>query len=121
MDIVDENAGLTYRLRSATDGADGSLVRVDVDASAGKGAQTLAATGVAGVTVTMVALGWLFGATTMVLGGLGLGALGVALIVRNLAKLSRSINVAQAVASQALMEAEDQAERGGPPRALPPS
>ncbi len=114
-DLVDTDAGLTYKIRSTSDGAGGALVRVDVDASAGKGVQSLAATGVAGVSFTMLALGWLFGATTLMFGGLGLGALGAVLILRNFSKLGRSAAHAQAVASQALMEAEDQAQRMLPP------
>jgi hypothetical protein len=114
-DVVDDDAGLTYKIRSTADGAGGSLVRVDVDTSAGKGVQSLAATGVGGVTATMLALGWLFSATTLVVGGLGLGAVGAMLIVRNCAKLGRAAARAQGVASQALMEAEDQALRALPP------
>lgn len=114
-DLVDDDAGLTYKVRTTPDGAGGALVRVDIDTSSGKGVQSLAATGIAGVSLTMLALGWLFGATTLVFGGLGLGALGAALILRNFAKLSRSAAHAQAVASQALMEAEDHAQRALPP------
>lgn len=114
-DLVDDDAGLTYKVRSTSDGADGALVRVDVDNSAGKGVQSLAATGVGGVSLTMLALGWLFGATTLVFGGLGIGALGAMLIVRNFAKLARATARAQGVASQALMEAEDTALRALPP------
>lgn len=113
-DLVDDDAGLTYKIRSTPDGAGGAMVRVDIDTSAGKGMQSLAATGVGGVSLTMLALGWLFGATTLMLGGLGLGALGAVLIVRNFAKLGRSAAHAQAVASHALMEAEDQAQRALP-------
>lgn len=114
-DLVDDDVGLTYKVRSAPDGAGGALVRVDIDTSAGKGVQSLAATGVGGVSLTMLALGWLFGATTLMFGGLGLGALGVVLILRNFAKLGRSAAHAQAVASQALLEAEDTAQRALPP------
>ncbi|MEM6290734.1 MAG: hypothetical protein AAGA54_05690 [Myxococcota bacterium] len=116
-DVVDGDIGLTYKVRATSDGADGALVRVDVDTSAGRGVQQLAATGVTGVTVTMLALGWLFGATTLLFGGLSVGAIGAALIVRNLAKLRSGAARAQAIASQALLEAEDQAERTA---ALPP-
>ncbi len=116
-DLVDDDAGLTYKVRSTADGAGGALVRVDIDTSAGKGVQSLAATGVGGISLTMLALGWLFGATTLVLGGIGLGALGAALIFRNFAKLGRGAAHAQAVAAQALMEAEDDAARMLPPGA----
>ncbi len=106
-DIVDEDAGLTYRMRVADDGAGGALVRIDVDPSSGKGSQALATTGVVGVTATLVALGWLFGATTLWLGGLGIGVLGALLVARNVLKLRRGTASAHAVAAHALMEAED--------------
>lgn len=108
-DLVDEDAGLTYRVRSSSDGGGGALVRVDVDVSSGKGTQALATTGVVGVTATLVALGWLFGAVTLWLGGLGLGALGGLLIFRNLVKLRGATASAHAIAAHALMEAEDRA------------
>ena len=113
-DIVDDDAGLTYKIRSAPDGAGGALVRVDIDTSAGKGVQSLAATGVAGVSLTMLALGMLF-STTLVIGGLGLGALGAALVLRNFTKLRGAAGRAQAQASHALMEADDNAQRALPP------
>lgn len=114
-DVVDDDAGLTYKIRSTPDGAGGALVRVDIDISAGKGVQSLAASGVAGVSFTMFALGWLFSATTLMFGGLGLGALGAVLVMRNFMKLRGAAGRAQALASHALMEAEDQAQRALPP------
>lgn len=114
-DIVDEDAGVTYRLRSSDDGGDGAIVRVDVDATAAKGSQALATTGVVGVTTTLVALGWLFGATLLWMGGLGLGALGGLLLVRSIAKVKRSASNAHAIAAHAMLEAEDKVP------ALPPA
>ena len=114
-DLVDDDVGLTYKVRTTPDGAGGALVRVDIDTSSGKGVQSLAATGIAGVSFTMLALGWLFSATTLMFGGLGLAALGAAIVVRNFAKLARSASHAQAVAAQALMEAEDHAQGALPP------
>jgi len=113
-DIVDDDAGLTYKIRSTPDGAGGALVRVDVDTSAGKGVQSLAATGIAGVSLTMLALGMLF-STTLVFGALGLGALGAVLVLRNFTKLRGAAARAQALASHALMEADDNAQRALPP------
>lgn len=106
-DIVDDDAGVTYRMRTSDDGAGGALVRVDIDPSSAKGNQALATTGVVGVTATLVALGWLFGATTLWLGGLGIGALGGFLMARSLLRLRRGTASAHAVAAHALMEAED--------------
>jgi hypothetical protein len=113
-DIVDDGAGLTYRIHSETDGASGSLVRVEVDSSTGRGAQALATTGVVGITLTLVALGWLFGALTLVFGGAAVGVLGGMLIGRNALRLLRATNLAQGTAAQALVEAEERL-------ALPPA
>jgi hypothetical protein len=113
-DIVDDGAGLTYRILSETDGAGGSLVRVEIDPSTGRGAQALATTGVVGITATLVALGWLFGALTLVFGGAAVGVLGGLLIGRNALRLLKATNHAQGTAAQALMEAEERL-------ALPPA
>jgi hypothetical protein len=114
-DIVDEDAGVTYRLRSTDDGGDGAIVRVDVDATAAKGSQALATTGVVGVTTTLVALGWLFGATLLWMGGLGLGVVGGLLLVRSIARTHRAASQAHTIAAHALLEAEDKVQ------ALPPA
>jgi hypothetical protein len=115
-DIVDDQSGLTYRMRSEADGSGGALVRVDVDPTAGRGTQALATTGVAGITLTLVALGWLFGAATLWLGGIGVGVLGGLFVLRHAVRLASATRHAQTVAAQALVEAEDRAEQG----ALPP-
>jgi hypothetical protein len=106
-DIVDEDAGVTYRMRAADDGAGGALVRVDVDPSSGKGGQALATTGVVGVTTVLVGLGWLFGATLLWLGGLGIGALGGAVLLRSIARLRGATAKAHAISAQALSEADE--------------
>jgi hypothetical protein len=113
-DIVDDGAGLTYRILSETDGAGGSLVRVEVDSTTGRGAQALATTGVVGITATLIALGWLFGALTLVFGGAAVGVLGGLLIGRNALRLMHATNVAQGTAAQALLDAEERL-------ALPPA
>jgi len=113
-DIVDDGAGLTYRIHGEADGAGGSLVRVEVDSTTGRGAQALATTGVVGITATLVALGWLFGALTLVFGGAAVGVLGGLLIGRNALRLMRATNLAQGTAAQALVEAEERL-------ALPPA
>lgn len=111
-DLVDEDAGLTYRIRTSDDGGGGALVRVDIDPSSGKGTQALATTGVVGIAATLVALGWLFGAATLWLGGLGVGVLGALLIGRSSLKLRNGTRTAHAIAAHALIEAED-ARQGG--------
>lgn len=117
VDLVDAEGGLTYHMQSTDDGGGGALVRIDIDTTQGKGAQTLATTGVVGLSLTLLALGWLFGATTLALGGLGMGALGGLLVARSMVKLRQAAASAQAIASHALMEAEDRAEPGQ----LPPA
>ena len=113
-DIVDDGAGLTYRIHSETDGAGGSLVRVEVDSTTGRGAQALATTGVVGITATLIALGWLFGALTLMFGGAAVGVLGGLLIGRNALRLMHATNIAQGTAAQALLDAEERL-------ALPPA
>ncbi len=122
-DVVDDDLGLTYRIRTREDGAQGALVRVDVDPTSGKSFRNLAATGVVGITVALVGLAALIGSTTMLLGGVGLGVLGGLLVFRRAAKLAQGVNGARAVASHALMEAEDASRAiAAPPsaQALPP-
>lgn len=106
-DIVDEERGLTYRIRARDDGAAGALVRVDIDPSQGHGGQALATTGIIGVTASIVALGWLFGAMTLWLGGLGFGVLGGLLLVRNAIRLRQATAGAQGIAAHALLETEE--------------
>jgi len=108
-DIVDDERGLTYRIRARDDGASGALVRVDIDPAQGHGGQALATTGIVGVTASIVALGWLFSATTLWLGGLGFGLLGGLLLVRNALRLRQATAAAHGVAAHALLEAEERA------------
>jgi hypothetical protein len=115
VDIVDDDAGLTYRLRAVDDDAGGALVRIDVDPGPARGTAALASTGILGVTTTLVALGWLFGATTLWLGGLGLGVVGGLWIARRLARSRGAVASAHAVSAQALLEAEDRVAAALPP------
>jgi len=110
-DIVDEKSRLTYRIRAEDDGDGGALVRVDVDASAAKGLAALSATGVGGLSLSLVALGWLFSSTVFWATGLGLAALGGFSLFRFMSGLGSSTKGAQAIASHALMEADDAAAR----------
>lgn len=113
-DIVDDDDGLTYRIRAAEDGTGGALVRVDIDATQGRGTQALVTTGVVGLTATLLGLGWIFGALVLWLGGLGFGALGGMMVARSIFSLRRATVSAQGIAAHALLEAEE------PPAALPP-
>lgn len=106
-DVVDDVANVTYRVRAQDDGAGGALVRVDVDPTAGKGVQAVSGVGVAGVSMALVALGWLFSATTLWLGGLGVALLGGLLIGRSVIRLGQATTSASGVAAQALIEADE--------------
>ncbi|MEM9459979.1 MAG: hypothetical protein AAGF11_37735 [Myxococcota bacterium] len=120
-DVVDDDLGLTYRLRTQDDGSGGALVRVDVDPTAGKSASTIAGVSIAAITTVVLGLGWLLGSTLLGLGGLGLGVLGGLKVFRRASALGRGIHSARAIAAHALMEAEDKAPPGGSPSALPPA
>jgi hypothetical protein len=115
-DIVDDDVGVTYRIRSRDDGDGGALVRVDIDPSAGRGMAALRATSVTGVTVAMVGLAWLLSSTLLWLGALGMGAIGGLLVVRSLLTAVGASKRAVGVAAQALNEADESAIAG----ALPP-
>lgn len=119
-DVVDDDLGLTYRVRAQEDGAGGALVRIDVDPTAGKSFRNLALTGVGGVVSVLLGLGLVFGSTMFVLGAVMIGVLGGLLVGRRAALLGRGIASARATASNALMEAEDEAD-AAPQGALPPA
>ena len=115
-DIVDEDSRVTYRIRGQDDGSGGALVRVDVDPSAGKGYAALTGTAMGGISLTMFALGLLFSATTLAGGGIAMAAIGGFILFRTLAKLRAATDSAKAIASHALMEADDAGSRS--PKAL---
>lgn len=119
-DVVDDDLGLTYRVRTQDDGAGGALVRVDVDPTAGRSFRNLALTGVGGVTLAIVGLGLLLGSLMLVLGGAGVGVLGGLWVGRRAGQLGRGLVSARAIASNALMDADDEAG-SAPQGALPPA
>lgn len=108
-DIVDDGHGLTWRVHARSDEGGGALVRVEIDPSAGAGAQKLALGGVIGITTALVGIGWLFGALTLMLGGVGVGVIGALVLGRNAVRLMTAKRSAEAIAAQALVEAEDRA------------
>jgi hypothetical protein len=118
-DLVDDDLGLTYRMRAQDDGLGGALVRVDLDPTAGKSFRNLALAGAGGITLIVVGLGMLVGSLTLILGGVGLGVLGGMWAGRRAAKLADGLARARAIAGNALMEAEDEAG-SAPQGALPP-
>lgn len=117
-DIVDDDQGLTYRVTANDDGDGLSVVRIDVDSGAGRGALALAGAGTAGVALTVTCIGWLFSLTTLWLIGLGIGALGGLWIAKNAVSLASARRRGEAIAAQALNEAQDAAssELEGPVR-----
>lgn len=118
-DVVDDDLGLTYRVRAQDDGAGGSLVRVDLDPTSGKASRTVALVGVAAVALVMLGLGLLVGSTMIVIGAIAIGGLGGLWVGRRAAQLGRGLASARAIAANALMEAEDEAG-AAPQGALPP-
>jgi hypothetical protein len=115
-DIVDDGHGLTWRVHSRTDEGGGALVQVEIDRSAGAGAQKLATAGLIGISGAVVAVGALFGALTLVLGGFAIAGIGGFVLMRNFVRMMQASRNAESIAAQALVEAEDR----GAPRALPP-
>lgn len=114
-DVVDDKNGVTYRLKAVEDGAGGAIVRVDVDPSQLRANRTLVATGTIGVAATVGLVGWVFGATALVVGAAVLAGLGAFGFARGRGREQRAVRDGFAVASRALAEAETRR----PPPALP--
>lgn len=120
-DIVDERAGVVYKISSAGDGQGGALVKVEVDAGAGRSNLALGGFILGGFALGITAFGALLSSLIM-WGGLSLGVLGaVALFVAG-ARLETGRKHAEQVVAQALLEAEETPAvgPGEAPRALPP-
>lgn len=116
--IFDEERGVIYRVRGDEDGQGGALVAVDIDAAPSKGKRTLAKVGM-GATLAVLGMGsllfgsWIALGVTAAIGVLGFGAIAAA------GKGSQiGYDQAHAIASHALIEAE---ERAPAPKALPPA
>jgi hypothetical protein len=114
-DILDEDAGVIYRIQAEDDGSGGALVRVDIDPTPLRAKRTLMAMGL-GATVGLfflsgVIIPGLLG-TALVGAALGLGVVGGISLGTQGDRASRG---ARYVASTALVEAEY-----GGTRALPP-
>lgn len=106
-DLVDDDAGLTYRIHATDDGAAGSLVHVNVDAGAGRGALALAGAGTGAVALTLLAIAWLFSLTTLGLLGVAVGIAGALFVAKNAVSLGRAKQRAEAIAAGALGAAQD--------------
>lgn len=114
-DILDEQAGVIYRVQAEDDGGGGALVRVDIDPTPMRAKRTLMAMGL-GATVGLfflsgVIIPGLLG-TALVGAALGLGVIGGISLGTQGGRTSRG---ARYIASTALVEAEY-----GGSKALPP-
>ena len=112
-DIVDEQHGLTYRVRGEDDGKGGALVRVDVDPAQARTSKTLWA--VSGVATGAVAAGLLAligaGPLLFFLGTAGAMGLSIWGFVRADTRQRRGMAHARHAASSALVAAEEEAAR----------
>lgn len=124
-DIVDEQHGVTYRIVANKDGAGGSIVRVDVDPSAGSGNFALMAFLIGGVSLLAVGIGLLFSISMFLYGGLGVAAVGGFALGNTRRKMLAGRSYGEGVVAQAILEAEDAvplgdaALPGGATHALP--
>lgn len=114
VDIVDDRAGITYRVRAEGDGADGALVRVDVDPSAARGERALATAGLAGVSLLVGAVGLLL-SKTLIVAGIGGAVLTGLYFLRSRSREAAATRAAHAIAAQALTRTQHEAP------ALPPA
>jgi hypothetical protein len=118
IDILDERAGMLYRIRSESDGQGGALVEVRSERSGNNLA--LAALMFSGVAVGVTILGFMISTIVMML-GLGLLAGSVIAIVMAGGRAAGMQKQAELVVAQALVEAEEAVPlTAGPPRALAP-
>ncbi len=105
-DVYDEPTGVVYRIQAQSDGAQGSLVRVDIDATPMRSRRTLMGMGF-GASIGLFAIAGLiipgFIGATLVGGAIGLGALGLFSLVT---ARPRAIKNARATLAHALIEAE---------------
>lgn len=108
--IVDERAGMTFHVTAQPE-AGGSIVRVDIDGSAERGAAALTGMLAGGTALVLVGLGWLL-STPVALAGVGLGLWTGWHVTRRLASIGAKAERSRDVAARALVEAD-------PPKSLP--
>lgn len=120
-DIVDDSAGVVYKVSSAGDGQGGALVKVEVDAGAGRSNLALGGFILGGFALGITAFGALLSSLIM-WGGISLGVLGAVALFFAGARLEGGRRRAEQVVAQALLEAEEAPALGpgAAPRALPP-
>ena len=118
IDIVDDDAGVVYKVQSEADGAGGALVRVEVDAMAAVGNFALGALIVGAFSLGLIAFGW-FLSTLVLIGGVVLGGAGIFALISARRRGEGARALARTIAAEALLEAEDAPPLAGP-LALPP-
>jgi len=120
-DIVDEGAGVVYKISTTGDGQGGALVKVDVDAGAARSNLALGGFILGGFSLGITAFGALL-APLIMWAGITLGVVGAAALFLASARLSQGRRRAELVVAQALVEAEETPPGAlpGPPRALRP-
>lgn len=120
-DIVDESAGVVYKLTATADGQGGALVKVDVDAGAGRSNLALGGFILGGFSLAITAFGAILSSLIM-WAGITLGAVGAAALFLAAGRLRAGRRRAELVVAQALVEAEETPPGAlpGPPRALRP-
>ncbi len=117
IDILDDRTGMLYRIQGESDGQGGALVHVASEKSGSN--LVLAGVMFATVAVAVTILGMLVSSFLVWLGvGMMLaGGAGVFMARGRSATVQRQ---GELVVAQALVDAEEGAALGGPPRALPP-
>jgi hypothetical protein len=117
--VYDEERGLIYRVRADEDGQGGALVQVDIDGAPAKGKMALAKIGL-GATLAVLGMGGLvFGSFLALAVTVGIGVLGFGGLMAASRSKKAVYNQAHAIASHALIEAEERAPSA--PKALPPT
>ncbi|MCY1056932.1 hypothetical protein [Nannocystis sp. SCPEA4] len=118
-DIVDDSAGVVYKISTENDGQGGALVKVDVDAGAGRSNLALGGFILGGFSLGITAFGALL-APLIMWAGITLGVVGATALFFAAARLSQGRRRAELIVAQALVEAEEAPAPAGPPRALRP-
>jgi hypothetical protein len=120
-DIVDDGAGVVYKLAATGDGQGGALVKVDVDAGSGRSNLALGGFILGGFSLGITAFGALL-APLIMWAGITLGVVGAAALFLAAARLRSGRKRAELIVAQALVEAEEAPALtpGGAPRALRP-
>lgn len=121
IDIVDDAAGLVYKVVAEGDGQGGSLVKVEVDSGSARSSLALGGFILGGFSLGITAFGALLSSLIMWI-GISVGVLGAVALFLSAARMQAGRKRAELVVAQALVEAEETpaALPGEPPRALPP-